>query len=303
MKRILILGSEGFIGHHLVRQFHAHQFLVHGCDLFETAQHPGYTYTKVSRLSPEWEEVFTHQQFDYCINAAGSGNVPYSMTHPLSDFESNTLDTIRILDAIRRLNPSCRYLHLSSAAVYGNPEKLPIEEADRKSPMSPYGWNKLMAEQICREYHVIYKLSTAIIRPFSVYGRGLRKQLLWDICRKLQQSDNISLYGTGNESRDFIHVDDLCAVLIKIVDNSPFNCTIYNAAAGEETRISQIAAIFEKNYPGNKRISFSGEEKKGDPVNWRAGIAAIVQLGFTPSVKLDHGIKDYIDWYLTLPHD
>src|SRR4051812_37570699 len=111
--KILILGSEGFIGRHLVQQFVGKQHIVHGCDLFDTPQHGNYPYTKVSRISPEWEEVFGDHLFDFCINAAGSGNVPYSMTHPLSDFESNTLDTMRVLDTIRRVNKTCRYLHIS----------------------------------------------------------------------------------------------------------------------------------------------------------------------------------------------
>jgi len=105
--KILILGSEGFIGHHLIQHFLELQYSVHGCDLFETAHRRGYSYTRVSRLVPEWEEIFSKQEFDFCINAAGIGNVPYSMTHPLSDFESNTMDTMRVLDAIRKLNPSC----------------------------------------------------------------------------------------------------------------------------------------------------------------------------------------------------
>jgi UDP-glucose 4-epimerase len=303
MRSILVLGSEGFIGRHLVQHFLQAQYIVHGCDLFETAQHSGYIYTKVSRLSPEWEEIFSKTSFDFCVNAAGSGNVPYSMTHPLSDFEANTLDTIRVLDAIRRLNKNCRYLHISSAAVYGNPEKLPIDENDRKCPLSPYGWNKLMAEQICSEYASVYGVAVAIIRPFSVYGKGLKKQLLWDICTKLHKDDVISLFGTGKESRDFIHIDDLADAIMKVIENSPFNHNIYNTASGTETSIKQVADIFEHYFPGKKTISFSGVEKKGDPVNWKADISRLAELSFQPKTALDNGIIDYINWYGTLIYD
>jgi UDP-glucose 4-epimerase len=297
MKSILILGSEGFIGNHLVQHFLQQQYKVHGCDLFETAQHNVYAYTKVSRLSPEWEEIFSTQQFDYCINAAGSGNVPYSMTHPLSDFESNTLDSMRVLDAIRKLNKNCRYLHISSAAVYGNPQKLPIHEEDKKNPLSPYGWNKLMAEQVCREYQVVYGIATVVIRPFSVYGKGLRKQLLWDICSKLNKADVTQLFGTGNESRDFIHVKDLTILVQQIIEKAAFACNIFNASSGEETTIKQVAAIFEECYQGRKKISFSGEVRQGDPLNWRADVSAIKALGFNSSVPLKQGIDDYIKWF------
>src|SRR5260370_35821534 len=115
--KLLILGSEGFIGNNLISFFLNKGVRIAGCDLFERPSQHEYAYFKVSRLSPEWDDIFS-RKFDFCINAAGSGNVPYSMEHPLIDFESNTLDTMRILDAIRKNNESCRYLHISSAAVY-----------------------------------------------------------------------------------------------------------------------------------------------------------------------------------------
>lgn len=297
--KILVLGSEGFIGRYLVRHFLRLQYTVHGCDLFDTAQHIGYVYTKVSRISPEWEEVFENHVFDFCINAAGSGNVPYSMTHPLSDFESNTLDTMRVLDTIRRLNNSCKYLHISSAAVYGNPEKLPVNERDNTSPLSPYGWNKFMAEQVCREYHVVYNIATAAIRPFSVYGNGLRKQLLWDICSRLSQADEIQLFGTGNESRDFIHITDLMLLVQCLVEKAPFTAEVYNAASGIETSIKDVAAIFEAFHGSKKKIGFSGEVRKGDPLNWRADMTNMKQLGFTATMPLQEGIAGYIQWFQT----
>src|ERR1017187_1769973 len=144
-----------------------------------------YHYYKVSRLSPEFEELMQQIKFNICINAAGTGNVPYSMTHPVSDFEANSLDTIRSLDGIRRYQPGCKYLHISSAAVYGNQQKLPIGEDDKLHPLSPYGWHKVVAEQICKEFTQIYKVNTAIVRPFSVFGIGLKKQLIWDLLQKV----------------------------------------------------------------------------------------------------------------------
>ena len=72
MKHILILGSEGFIGNHLVNYFLDKGFVVYGCDLFETSRYNGYKYVKVSRLSPEWNDIFSERPYDFCINAAGS---------------------------------------------------------------------------------------------------------------------------------------------------------------------------------------------------------------------------------------
>ena len=300
MKHILILGSEGFIGNHLVNHFAKKGFAVSGCDLFEAPSQNNYQYYKVSRLSPELEDVFGIQLYDYCVNAAGSGNVSYSMTHPVQDFEANTLDPIRVLDIIRRTNPSCKYVHLSSAAVYGNPASLPVDENFKLNPLSAYGWHKLMSEHICKEYQSLYGIKTAILRPFSIYGNGLKKQLLWDICNKFQQADQIDLFGTGNESRDFLHVKDLAGLIETIINSSDFTGNIYNAASGIETTIRDIALLFEKYFGTNKKINFTGEVRKGDPLNWRADTSKARELGFSPSINLEQGIQQYIEWFRQL---
>jgi UDP-glucose 4-epimerase len=299
---ILILGSQGFIGSHLVNFFKNKSYSVTGCDLIESSTQR-YTYHKVSILSPDFDSVFLDQSFDVCINASGSGNVPYSITHPLSDFEGNTFAVAKTLDTIRKHNPSCRYVHISSAAVYGNPQQLPIKETVNLAPLSPYGFHKVMSEIICKEYYQLFNIPMVIIRPFSVYGNGLKKQLLWDTCQKLHADKCISLFGTGRETRDFLHISDLFQIIKKIMDNSPFECNIYNAATGTETTIRQIADIFQKNFPGQKQILFSEEVKKGDPINWKADISLVTKLGFIPKAILNNSIVDYITWYCNLVNE
>jgi len=83
-----------------------------------------------------------------------------------------------------KFNNKCKYLHISSAAVYGNPKQLPVKETDNCQPLSPYGWHKWMSELICQEYFRLYNIRSLIVRPFSVYGPGLRKQLFWDLYGK-----------------------------------------------------------------------------------------------------------------------
>jgi len=297
MSSILILGSEGFIGTHLVNYFIGNNEEVYGCDLFETSKLIGDRYFKVSALSPEWEDIFLKQQYDVCINAAGSASVPYSMAHPMSDFLSNSLDMMRVLDAIRRLNPNCRFLQISSAAVYGNPQRLPIPENSLCSPISPYGYHKLISETICKEYQQIFGIHIAVVRPFSVYGEGQQKQLLWDICMKAKNTSEIKLFGTGLESRDFIHVADLAKLLQHIIDSGNFSCDIFNAASGNETTIKEIADCFVEYYEGKKKVIFSGEVRHGDPINWCADISAAKAIGYAPSIGIKDGIYRFIKWF------
>jgi len=154
-----------------------------------------------------------------------------------------------------------------------------------------------MAENICNEYYNLFQVNTAVVRPFSVYGEGLRKQLLWDLCGKLQHTDDTQLSGTGKESRDFIHVSDLVRLLDCIIQKSTFSFNVYNAATGTETTIRQLADIFERFYEGRKKITFSGQVRSGDPLNWRADIQKAQETGFRPFVSLEDGVSQYIAWH------
>jgi len=301
--KILILGSEGFIGSNLTHFYCQKSYEVYGADVLE---HPGfikYKYIKVSRHSAALDDLFRQFTFDICINAAGSGNVTYSVVYPLIDFEANVLDVMIILDSIRKYQPKCKYLHISSAAVYGNPTKLPINETDNLKPVSPYGFHKMMSENICREYHQLYDLPIVILRPFSVYGPGLKKQLFWDICKKLNDTQNrsISLYGTGRESRDFIYIDDLVLLIDTIVNNALFSNDIYNAASGIETTIAEIAQEIMDILPGTE-ISFSGQIREGDPINWRADVEKISLLGFKSGIPFKAGLQKYLTWFNSYFH-
>lgn len=296
---ILILGSEGFIGSHLVTSLIYKGFTIIGCDLLEDDTKRNYQYFKVSRLIPDWEILFQEHEFDFCINASGNGNVPFSVSHPQIDFEANTSNVVRVLDALRKRNPNCKYLHISSAAVYGNPIHLPVKEIDRLAPISPYGFNKLMSEIVCKEFYELYEIPITIIRPFSVYGIGLKKQIFWDLCNKINISKDktVSLYGTGMESRDFIYIDDLIEIIILLVTKDNFQYNIYNAAVGQETSISWVVEKIRHRLV-SKEIKFSGEIRIGDPRNWCADISKIRSLGFQQKVTITTGIHLYLDWFL-----
>jgi UDP-glucose 4-epimerase len=294
--KILILGSEGFIGQHLVRYYVEQEWIVTGCDLTETKS-GNYDYYKISLLSNDIDRLFEQGSFDACINAAGSGNVGYSIQFPLSDFESNVYAVTKILDSLRAHNRECTYLHISSAAVYGNPQKLPVKETDPANPLSPYGWHKWMSELLCREYTRLFGLKTVILRPFSVYGPGLRKQLFWELHQKYNLAkDHIELWGTGKESRDFIFIKDLVLAIDAVLKHGDHSGEVYNIASGRETSIEEIASSLLSCYTRKLQIKFNQQVRPGDPLNWRADISRLERLGFKPSFSTDQGIRQVAEW-------
>lgn len=294
MSDILIIGSEGFIGSGLIRFYLKKGRQVVGIDRVDNPSH-NYKYYKLLSIS-DMTQLLSINKFENIVNAAGSGNVGYSVKYPLGDFEANCFETAKILDAIRRARIRSNYLHISSAAVYGNPDNLPVREASSTNPSSPYGWHKLLSEIICKEYFELYEIRSCIMRPFSVYGPGLKKQLFWDIYKKAIQNETIELFGTGMESRDFIYIDDFVGVVDILLNNSEMKAECYNVANGYEILIKEAAKLFVENFPTKKSIYFNGQMRQGDPLAWKADISKIQKMGYKPRISIDEGLRQTYTW-------
>lgn len=292
--KILVIGSKGFIGKHLLQFLHSKNVECWGCDVFTDYNEERYFLADATNT--DYSEIFSEQNFDVCINCSGAAVVPDSLVHPLRDFTLNTLNVVKLLDAIRRFSPTCRFVNMSSAAVYGNPQRLPISETDLTTPVSPYGVHKMQADLLCSEYSRFFNIHTCSVRIFSAYGDGLKKQLLWDLYVKSKQGNHVTLYGTGKESRDFIHISDIAKAILLIIKKGSFNGDVYNIANGKEVSIHELAAVFFKALSYKGTYSFSGDERKGDPVNWVADIGKIEALGYESSVSIESGVQQYIQW-------
>ena len=147
-----------------------------------------------------------------------------------------------------------------------------------------------MGELLCHEYREIYGIESVVLRIFSAYGPGLAKQVVFDIYQKFAHLDQVSLFGNGNESRDFIYATDIAAA-VELVASSSKASGVYNLASGRETSIRELAETIQSILGSEKAISFSQQERKGDPGRWRADISRIQALGFEPKTSLVDGLK------------
>ena len=291
--KILIIGSKGFIGSHIYH-FYKDEAEVWGADV--VADTTSKNYIVLNKENTHFENIFVDHQFDICINASGNGSVPVSLNQPIFDFELNVVNTIKLLDAIRTHNPACKFINMSSAAVYGNPLHIPVKEDVALTPLSPYGWHKLYAEQICKEYYYLYNLHTINLRLFSVYGEYLKKQLFWDIYQKSLRSSTVELFGTGEETRDFIYIQDLLEAIRCVVDRGLFNGEAINVGSGIETSIAEAAGVFCHAINPEIKIKFNNLVKPGDPLNWKADIDVLKNFGYEPKVDIVDGLKNTVKW-------
>lgn len=295
MNTVLIIGSKGFIGSHCVKYF-ASRYEVWSCDIVVDYGAPNYI--MLNPVNDNFEEVISLKKFDLCINCSGAASVPDSYENPHRDFALNTYNVFKQLEAIRKHNPTCKYINLSSAAVYGNPVSLPVQEGQELRPISPYGLHKKMAEQICNEFYRFFGVKTCSLRIFSAYGPGLKKQLFWDLYQKSKQSAKVELFGTGNETRDFIYISDLIRAIEIIGLHAPFNGESLNVGNGIETAIKRVVEIFYSTFPRKVQYEFVGENRKGDPANWVADIQKLTAFGYEQQVNLELGLQNYYQWIL-----
>ena len=290
--KILITGSKGFIGS-AAQIFFSREHFVHGCDIVESSEAG---YTQINNKETLFN-LIKEGSFDAVINAAGSANVGFSFVNPEKDYELNTQHVQSLASTVLECSPKTRIINFSSAAVYGNPKRLPINEVDSPEPLSPYGNHKLQSEKVLRYFSDQFGLKTCSLRVFSAYGPGLKKQLFWDIYTKWKSNPEVVLYGTGNESRDFIFISDVLQSCSCILERSEFKGEVLNVASGAEVKISEAAEIFLSKL-GAHSVKFSGEEKAGDPRNWCADISRLKLLGFMPQVDLASGLERTANSYL-----
>jgi UDP-glucose 4-epimerase len=301
-ERILITGAAGFLGTALSRHCARQGLEVFGLDIAPPGDSAPYaSFHQTMQLEDDLGPILAEFSPVYLVNLAGSADVRRSLLDPREDFQRSAQLFFGILELVRRYSGNTKVLLASSAAVYGQPRSLPISESETPQPISPYGYHKWLCELMAKEYADIYGLKTASMRIFSAYGAGLRKQILWDLCRKCREGGTIELGGDGSESRDFIHADDVASAALDILRSGSSAGESYNVATGEEITISTVAQrVLEEFGVPTDRLRFSGSSRAGDPKNWRADTRQLASLGFKPAVDFSRGISEYIEWFKKL---
>lgn len=298
---VIVLGGAGFIGRHVCRQFADNGYTVsavgHG-DWVAADQ----TKWGVERwISADITTVSIKEAAgadipSVIVHCGGSGTVSHSYHAPASDFSRSVDTTLTALEFARSYsNPPC-FVLASSAAVYGNQGEQDMHEETRPNPISPYGYHKLIAEQLCDSYGRFFGVRTRVVRLFSVYGDGLRKQLLWDAMNKFSRGESTFL-GTGNEMRDWIHVDDAARLLLLAATWKDAPHSIYNGGHIKATT-RQVLSLLANAAQSLSAPAFSGEVHEGNPSRLTACTnRARDELGFECRVDLENGLNRYAEWF------
>lgn len=309
-KILLITGASGFIGTWLAETAFLNGYVLIGVDI-QVPKKP-YQWLRFATASCETVDIDELLKgislFGVC-HLAGSASVASSVLNPYADFYSLLPGTAKLASYLAKHQQQARLYFFSSAAVYGNPEKMPITESTIIAPISPYGIHKAVAEDLLQKYSSVYNFGVTVFRIFSVYGEGLKKQMIWDVSQKATIADrkgekSITLYGTGEESRDFLYIEDLCAAILGIFNTrTEVLFDIYNLGTGIEIKIKDIASLLVHHLEAKVNIDFNGQVQKGDPTNWNLDISKLKSSGFTPHFTIDNGLSQIAKWIRSIEAD
>ena len=288
-QKILILGGEGFIGNHLYASLNSAQFSVER----STRTIAG------AKLSGDIDKALLDKcsKPDLIFHVAGGASVTESVKNPSEDFHKTQPHINALLNKMKTDWNRSKLIFVSSAAVYGSNASESTVVSTTRSPISPYGLHKKMAEDMICFYADMYGLPIKIVRPFSIFGPGLKKQLFWDALQKAQRGE-FSYSGSGKQLRDWMYIEDLVSFLHTLAlqnwENTP---RVFNAGTGKATKVSDAIELILSLANYQQKPSFSQTENNGDPHDLVASESDLHQYFVTPKFSLEQGLTKYISWF------
>ncbi|KEZ48773.1 NAD-dependent epimerase/dehydratase family protein [Metabacillus indicus] len=300
--KVLVTGGAGFIGSNLVEEYLKQNHKVVVVDNLSTGKKKylpdGITFYEADIADAEFLRIVEEEKPDVINHHAAQIDVQTSIKEPVFDAKINILGTINVLEACRQV-PGVRLVYASSAAVYGTPEYLPVDENHAVAPLSTYGISKHTPEHYIQSYSTLYGIPYTILRYANVYGKhqdpkgeGGVISILVDCA---VSGRDFTIFGDGEQTRDFIHVEDLVTANVAATEKS-YN-EIVNISTNIELDLNKTVAIFQE-VTGTELVVHYGEERKGDiKKSFLDNSKAKNLMGWEPKISLHEGLLKTYQFY------
>lgn len=329
--KILVTGSAGFIGYHVVRELLNQGYSVTGIDninayydvrlkyarlketgieernikpgeCVQSAIFDSYQFVEMDLNDREaLNDLFAKEHFSHVVHLAAQAGVRYSLQNPFAYIHSNITGFMNILEACRH-NPVKHLLYASSSSVYGDNTDTPFSESDNTDrPVSLYAATKKANELMAYSYARLYHIPATGIRFFTVYGPWGRPDMAPSLfMTAILKGEPIRLFNHGNMERDFTFVDDIVTGVLKIIPSPPSIETphaIYNMGCTSPVKLTDFLAEIEK-VAGKKAIVEMTGMQPGDVVSTYADTTRLKRdFNYQPSTPLETGIQRFYQWF------
>lgn len=301
---ILITGGAGFIGSHILAQLQGRRDM--DVVVFDNLSNGSKEHVPAGMELVEGDvcdeaavdALFADHHFDAVIHLAAQTMVPTSVEQPVLDCRINLEGVLHVLEACR-IHGTGHILFSSSAAVYGDNLHIPLKETERLVPTSPYGITKMATEHYLRVYHELYGMDATVFRFANVYGERQGEKgeggVVSIFCKLLSQRQGITVFGDGNQTRDFVYAGDIAQAIIRALPLK--GCHTMNVSTGQETSINDLIRSFEKAVGYTVPVQYTAP-RTGDILRSVLSNEALKRdLGFVPEMDLEEGIRRTYDWY------
>ena len=308
-KSILVTGGAGFIGSHFVDRLLGHPELWSNITVLDNLTYSGNL--RNLEFANKYNNFFfikgnisdkkliknLIQKFDIVINFAAESHVDKSIENGSIFFETNIIGTQNLLESIKNLNPTARFIQISTDEVYGSKVSGESREEDPLSPSSPYSASKAAADLIVLAYIKTYGIDAIITRTCNNYGpRQYPEKLVPLLILKSIENQDLPIYGDGKNTREWIHVYDNCEAIEKIALGENFG-NIINIGSGFRLNNIEIANKILTSTRSSSKIKFVTDRKGHDFRYALSNDLMSKKILFTPKIKFEEGLKSTISWY------
>lgn len=309
MAKHLITGIAGFIGSSIARELVSRGESVRGLDDFSTGKWENIAeiandidFRGVSLLDKEGIASAV-EGIDYVIHQAALPSVPKSVAEPELTHAVNVNGTLNLLLAARDAGVK-RVVYAASSSAYGNSETLPKQEEMVPHPISPYAVQKLTGEHYMQAFASVYGLETVCLRYFNIFGprqdaNSQYSAVLAKFITQMQQNESPTIFGDGEQSRDFTFVANAVQANLKacVAPAAEVSGCVFNIATGTRFSLNQTFAMLQKiiGFTGSAKYA---EARTGDVKHSLADISmAQKHLGYSADVSFEEGLRRTVEWY------
>ena len=314
MNTILVTGGAGFIGSHLCGRLLRDGDHVICIDNFDSFYDPNIKIKNVEEMVkefPQWfelitedirnhehlAEIFKKNRIDFVIHLAARAGVRPSIEQPLLYQDVNIRGTIALLEACKGYGIK-DFIFASSSSVYGENQRVPFTEEDLDiQPISPYGATKRAGELLCYSYYHLYRMDIACLRIFTAYGPRQRPEMaIHKFTRLIDQGEKIPIYGDGSSRRDYTYIDDLIEGILGVIRHQR-GFEVYNLGESQTTSLIELIKLIEGAFGKKANIEMLATQPGDVSITYADISKAKRMLGYQPKVKMEEGIKRFVDWY------